>query len=396
MKKLLFVLNIGFDKPGPSVHLLQDIIQAGLNKDCLIDVILAKTQSDGETMPVFLSKNENLRYTCIDVSEQKSCGFIRRYLREIRFSQKCFEKINRFATKYDAIFVQSTPAAYFYLYKFKRLKSRIVFNVQDIFPYNLKLSGQLPLEKLSFPVFKKLQNIGYQIADQIITISDDMKQTLIDDGVDAKKIAVVYNWSYSDAPISLKKLDYDNVFDLSLKQTQFNVIYAGNIGKMQNVELIAKTAQRMVHDTSIHFYIIGDGANRHNVEKLVAGLNNVTMCPMQAAKYAESVYAQADVNIIPLMPGGIRTALPSKTATVLRTDKPVVFCVDKNSKTEALFSKMKDVYFCDCEKPDELVFLLNNLKSHKGESKRVRETPSFITIKNSYKYVDYMINDTCR
>jgi hypothetical protein len=117
---------------------------------------------------------------------------------------------------------------------------------------------------------------------------------------------------------------------------------------------------------------------------------------MQAAKYAESVYAQADVNIIPLMPGGIRTALPSKTATVLRTDKPVVFCVDKNSKTEALFSKMKDVYFCDCEKPDELVFLLNNLKSHKGESKRVRETPSFITIKNSYKYVDYMINDTCR
>lgn len=328
--RLLFVFDIGFDRGGPSVHLLQDVLRVALRQGHKVHVILKDTNGMDDVMPEEFKSNPLFTYDAIKWNNDTKAGFVKRYIEEVKYANLSGNRALSNG-KFDSVFLQSNVITYFYMRHLKKLNCRIVYNVQDIFPYNLKLSGQLPLERITFPVFRKLQNMGYKMADSIITISDDMKQTLIDDGVDKNKIEVVYNWSYADTPIKYENIDADNVFDLHLDHNKFNVIYAGNIGKMQNVELIAKTAYRMKEDNSIHFYIIGDGANKDNVKGIIEGLDNVTLLPMQLSKYAESIYAQADMNVVPLMPGLIKTALPSKTATVLRVDKPVVFCIEENS-----------------------------------------------------------------
>ena len=274
-----------------------------------------------------------------------------------------------------------------------KLNCRIVFNVQDIFPYNLKLSGQLPFETISFPFLRKLQNLGYRKADKIITISDDMKQTLVSDGVKASNIEVVYNWSYSDTSIRLERIDKANVYDFCLDKSKFNIVYAGNIGKMQNVELIARVAKEMNSDSSFHFYIIGDGANKETVKAIVKGLSNVTILPMQPTRYAESIYAQADLNVIPLMPGGIKTAIPSKTATAIRAEKPILFCCDTDSLFYQLIRDDDQIYAVDCMKASAFVETIRKLQSEKGKEYHSSALLKLMSKNNAYKYISIMTNE---
>ena len=390
MSRLLFVFDIGFDRGGPSVHLLQDVIREGLNHGNEIEVILKKTGGQDAEMPTEFSENAHFTYFTIDEKNSKK-SFIGRYFEEIKYARKC-SKLFLKRGKYDAVFLQSNVAAYFYMRYLKKLGCRIVFNVQDIFPYNLKFSEQLPLEIITFPVFRKLQNMGYKMADSIITISDDMKQTLIEDGVDENRIEVIYNWSYSDSPITLEDISPANFYDLKMDHDKFNVVYAGNIGKMQNVELIAKTARELRDDTSVQFYVIGDGSNKKKLENISNGLKNIIFLPFQPSFFAESIYAQADLNVIPLMPGGIKTALPSKTATVLRVNKPVAFCVGRDNIFARLVEDDERVFFTETGNPQELVEVIKKLRSNTNTQKtyRIKNMSVFSTV-NAKKYIDYMV-----
>ena len=63
--RLLFVFDIGFDRMGPSVHLLQDVLRAALNKGHEVNVILKNTGGPNADMPNDLSFNPNFHYTII-------------------------------------------------------------------------------------------------------------------------------------------------------------------------------------------------------------------------------------------------------------------------------------------------------------------------------------------
>ena len=162
-----------------------------------------------------------------------------------------------------------------------------------------------------------------------------------------------------------------------------------NIGKMQNVELIARAAQLSQSDDRIHYYIIGDGANKKQIEQIAGSLANVDILPMQPSAYAESIYAQADVNVIPLAKGGIKTALPSKTATVLRTDGCAVFCIDKGSVFEETIKNIPQARVADNADPESLYRVICELWEEKKKgSLPVAEKCSLFSKCNACRYVD--------
>lgn len=385
--KILFWLNIGFDRGGPSVHLLQSVISSALKAGHSVDVILKDTGGAEEKMPSFFSENEAFTYTSVAEIEKGKTGFVKRYLNEISYAVKC-RRIFK-GKKYDVAFLQSCNAAAFYVACLRTLKCPIVFNVQDIFPQNLKFSGQLPVAKITYPVFSRLQKTAYKKADRLITISEDMKDTIAEQGIEREKIEVVYNWSYADDPIRFENIPEEQILDLGLDPQKTNVVYAGNIGKMQNVELIAKTAKLSKNDPTVHYYIIGDGANKPNVEQITEGLSNVTILPMQPSIYAESIYAQADVNVIPLAKGGIKTALPSKTATILRTDTSAVFCIDRGSKFEEMLKNNKQIRVADNSNPELLYQVICELRDDATDTENGELLQSF-SKKNADRYVEIM------
>ena len=192
----------------------------------------------------------------------------------------------------------------------------------------------------------------------------------------------------------MEDMDPATVKNIMMDNGKYNVLYAGNIGKMQNVEIVARAAQRLAEDSSIHFFIIGEGSEKNNIVEMTKDLINVTVLPMQPACYAESLYSQANVNIIPLARGGIFTALPSKTAMCLRTKSPLIFCIDRNSKFFDLIFKQDDIYAVDCDDDLQLankIALMKNSSTQDCSEKR-EELRKMFSKANAEKYIDTLEN----
>ena len=219
------------------------------------------------------------------------------------------------------------------IFSLKFPKTPVVYNVQDIFPLNASLSGNLSKKSILYRILSSMQRYAYKKASHIITISEDMKETLVEEGVDKNKISVIYNWSYQDKMYDIENIDFSNVSQIFNKD-KFNVVYAGNIGVMQNVEIIIKAADLLKYEEKIHFHIIGDGVNKNKLYQMSKELmlNNISFWSMMGSEDAPSIYASADVNVIPLIKDVYKTALPSKTATCIACGKPIIFCVGTNSR----------------------------------------------------------------
>ena len=211
--------------------------------------------------------------------------------------------------------------------------------------------------------------------------------------MDAGKLAVVYNWSYQDAPY--EDLDLTPVAHM-FPADAFHVVYAGNIGVMQNVDLLIETARCMLDEPDIRFHIIGDGAYR---EKLRAkaeayGLANVAFQPMQPPELAPLIYAAADVNVIPLRKDIYRTALPSKTATCLACARPIIFAVGPESRFAQTAAEAAGCRVTEPDRPEQLAEAIRAVRSEgsvAGDGAFFRAR--FSRTANSRRYADIITGE---
>ena len=384
--KVLFWMFIGFDQHATSEHLLSAVIEQICKAGHSVHILQKNT---GGTLPSIPEKLKDYPVTTDVISYQAADkgNFTARYLTELKYVNACKKHI---ISDYDAVFIQSTNVAGFAVKAVRKKlpKAIVTANVQDIFPYNLAYIGGL---KKSSPVFKILaaeQRYCYKHSDHIITISEDMKDTLVTDGTLAEKIEVVYNWSYQDE-------SYEDI-DLSLvshmfDKNYFNVVYAGNIGVMQNVDILIEAARLMKDDKDIWFNIIGDGVYKKKLEARAKeyGLANVSFWPMQPPELAPAVYSAADVNVIPLVKDVYRTALPSKTATCLACQKPIIFAIGKDSRFGKRALEEAD---CSVVESDDAEALAVSIKNCAGEHDADKEASFYrrcmAKTANSRRYAD--------
>ena len=365
-----------------------DIIKSALENGIKVDVVCRGNEEEYNDLNADIF-NRQVNFLVAEEEPVSKGNFIKRYLTELKYAKKSASLYKN--KSYDLVLLQSCNAAYFFIKRLKRLKCPIIFNTQDIFPYNLYYSRQLPYSRITFPILRRWQHKAYKLANKVITVSDDMKNTLVKDGIDADKIEVIYNWSYSDKPIILDNISEKYVFK-GLDKNKFNVVYAGNIGKMQNVGILIKVAKRLANNRDIHFTIIGDGVEKQGLIKKASGLNNISFFNKQSPKTVESIYSQADLNVITLVKGGIFTALPSKTATCLRTDNPCVFCLDEDSEFAKLIREEEGIYLCGSYDEDKLIEIILSLVSDKNRKiSRVRFVETHMSsISNPSKYVQIL------
>ena len=364
--KVLFVMNGNFSSHGTSEHLLKAVIEA-LAKDGNQVVVLQMLKSTDElSLPESLSAL-GVKTDGIKVISSKKDNLVSRYLHAIQ-NYRNYSKLLKNNSDADAVFLQSTNVAGIAVWLVRKYikKAVVTYNVQDILPYNLSYSGKLKKNSLVFKVLAAIQRYGYNHSDHIITISEDMKDTLVADGVEASKIEVVYNWSYQDGPY--ENVDLNPVANMFNKNF-FNLVYAGNIGVMQNVDIVIEAAKLMKDDNSVWFHIIGNGVYKEKLEAKAKEyeIKNISFWPMQPSELAPAIYSAADVNVIPLVKDVFRTALPSKTATCFACGKPVVFAIGKESK---FGQKVMNETGCPVVESDDAKELADAIKAVKrGEIK---------------------------
>lgn len=327
--KVLMWMDGSFDRRTPSEHLLVAIVQALYANGHTVHII---QQNAGGPLDVLPKELVDLGVTtdCVPCQMAAKGNLTGRYLAGLGYIWRCRKAIWKHRDC-EAVFSQSSNAAGVMAFMVKRLlpKARLTYNVQDIFPENAAYIGSA--KGIVYKILSAEQRYAYRHADQIITISEDMKELLIEKGADSQKTEVVYNWSYTDSLYRYEDV-YSEKIAKFLSTDKFNVVYAGNIGTMQNVDVVVETAKLMQDEEDVHFHIFGDGMYKERLQHEAEGLSNISFWPMQPSELAPSIYAMADVNVIPLAPNIYRTALPSKTATCIACGKPIVFCIGRESK----------------------------------------------------------------
>ena len=107
------------------------------------------------------------------------------------------------------------------------------------------------------------------------------------------------------------------------------VLYAGNVGFSQSLDLVVEAARRM---PDVTFLINGDGAARAELERDAASVANVRFAGYQPAPRLAEVLATGDVHVVPLRAGLGDVSVPSKTYSSLAAGRPVVASIDLDSE----------------------------------------------------------------
>lgn len=233
----------------------------------------------------------------------------------------------------DAFFVASTPPlAGIPAALLSRLKgAKMVYNLQDIFPGSAVVAGMLPAHGLLHRWLGKAEQATYRWSDLVASISPDFS-AYVQRLVPGTLVATIPNWVDTDK-IKPTEAPQDPAITEFRCGGTFVVQYAGNIGFMQNLEVMVQAAEYLKDDPGIRFVFIGEGNAKQSLLELTGrrGLANCAFLPLQPLDRVPSVYNACDLGIIPLKPGAAHLAVPSKTWNYLAAGRPVIGCVEADS-----------------------------------------------------------------
>lgn len=388
-KTILFVLNIGFDRPGPCVHLFNDLFKSFIESDFVVVVIQRVGKiTDNNLIMVdsSLIDSENIKFITVPDKHINSSSFVKRYYAEYLYSRK-LRKIYRKLQNINAVFIESTFTLKSYSKQIRKiLKCPILYNCQDIFPENASKMGLIKNNGFLYRWFSRSQRKGYDNVDKIITISQKMENTLVESGVAKSKLSFSYNWG----TYSKKEKEYGNNLDSLVKfdSEKYNVLYAGNIGYAQNVEIILDVAKK-INNKNIAFYIVGNGSLKEKIINEVRRekIDNVFVFNAVPQKYSIDLYSKADANFICLKPGIINTAMPSKIPNIVVSEKPIIFSLDSTSDLNKIFRETEGIHFVN-NNADEIATLIDELSKERKKFDFMPIYDTYFSMKNTAHYVN--------
>jgi len=205
----------------------------------------------------------------------------------------------------------------------RRLGIPLVIHVQDL---QLDAARELGIlrQPLLLEVLTWLELRLLRQARKVTTISRSMAARLAAKGVAASRLQVLPNWADLDKVRPGPRL---NALRRELGLTSETVVlYAGNLGEKQGLEVILEAAALTRSKPSIRYLIAGEGAARERI-KLRAqdlGLDNVTFLPLQLNSRLPLLLAAADLHLVVQRREAADLVMPSKLTNIMAAGRPFI------------------------------------------------------------------------
>ena len=294
-------------------------------------------------------------------------------LRALRYLFQCCQQFrlaifSKAGRACDVMFVASTPpikGAMAALVK-KVRKIPLVYNLQDIFPDSLVGAGLAKQGGLLWKIGRLIENFTYRNADKIIVISEDFKRNIMAKGVPEEKIEVIYNWVDENAVHPVKDEENGLFEEFGIARDKFRVVYAGNLGNAQNINLIVNAAAILRRKDDIEFIIFGTGGLESEIRERIdkEHLTNVRLLPLQPYGRVSEVYSLGHVDIVACKAGLGGSAMPSKTWSIMSTGRPVLANFDEGELKE-IMEKNDCGVFTMADDLSGFVKAIENLAAHR-------------------------------
>jgi colanic acid biosynthesis glycosyl transferase WcaI len=234
-------------------------------------------------------------------------------------------------------------------------------DVQDMWPEWAKATN-FSLSEILYKILDWQQKQIYKKAYKITTISKRFKKHLESKGVPANKIFILSNWAGSN---NFKVVPRDMNLGIQEDLTgKFNIIYAGNIGSAQGIDVILRSAEVLGNSDRFQFIVIGDGLEKDNLQHQAhkMGLETVRFIGRKPPESLSQYLAWADVLLLPLKKNPMyEVTIPSKTFTYLACGRPIL--VAANGDVAELISEIGAGIVVPPENPKAIALAIRNLMS---------------------------------
>jgi colanic acid biosynthesis glycosyl transferase WcaI len=224
----------------------------------------------------------------------------------------------------------------------RRWRVPFVFNIQDVFP-----DVAVELGAISNPQVIRLaswlERWTYRHSDAVTVLSEDLRDNLVGkitgtvpDAYD--RIRVIPNFVDTDRirPADPEAGGYRREHGLEGRRV---VMYAGNVGLSQSLDLVLDAARKLADRTDLVFVVNGGGSGRAALEDAATGLDNVRFVDFQPKERLAEVLAAGDIHLVPLRRGLARSSVPSKTYSILAAGRPVLASVDEGTEVARVVSE---------------------------------------------------------
>jgi colanic acid biosynthesis glycosyl transferase WcaI len=191
--------------------------------------------------------------------------------------------------------------------------------------------------------------------DVVSTISYSMMEKAKQKGVSAENLMFFPNWA--DTDFVTPKVDGSVIrADWGFTEADKVVLYAGNMGAKQGLEMVLDAAAQYQNKSGSDFYsesvaavkfvFVGAGAHVDALKQQAVemNLNNVIFKPLQAWEDVPAMLAMADVHLVVQKKGAADAVLPSKLTNILSTGGNAVVTAEKDTELGQLTVKFPGIY----------------------------------------------------
>lgn len=197
----------------------------------------------------------------------------------------------------------------------------VVYDVQDLWPDAITATGMLP-NGFAIRLLDQFCRFVYRHADRVVVLSPGFCRALIERGVNADRLSVIYNWApeRQSVPAGIRFPD-----------GKFRVVFAGNIGIVQGLDAVLDAAALCaVAAPGVEFHFVGSGidGDRLRQRAVKMRLANVRFLEWQAHGVIQTILETADALLVHLKDVPLfAVTIPSKTQAYLAAGRPIVMAV---------------------------------------------------------------------
>lgn len=206
-------------------------------------------------------------------------------------------------------------------------RAPLVYDIQDMWPDTLRATGMITNQGV-LNIVSKACDWVYRHSDQLVVLSPGFKQLLIERGVSAHKIEIIYNWC-DEQSLATPSGDLPPQFPA---HAAFKILFAGNMGKAQALPAVLDAAASLQQDkANICFVFVGGGLEVEALKQYARdhSLNNVTFLPSVPMAEIGNLLHAADALLVHLKQDPLfQITIPSKTQAYMAVGKPILMAVD--------------------------------------------------------------------
>lgn len=330
--KILICINRYMDSKMSSAQLINSLSDYFSSKNHQVS-ILTSNHSIKKNM-IISDKEDNLIYQ-VKYFSFRSNSLLKRFIIEYTLPFKIWYsfKNNLIKEKYDLIVVYSPSIFWnFLISKIKKLNPNIksFLILRDFFPKWLVDANILSKYSFIYFLLRFYEKSFYKKFDIIgLQSKSDLNQFLIENKKISNSIKVIHlnNW------INIKR--YKNKTHTNLREEgdkRFTIIYGGNIGYAQDINLIFKIVNSFKNHQNINFKIIGEGTEYQNLYDKLYNFKNVHISKsIPFEDYLECIKG-SQLGLITLRKDLKQSHYPGKMLGYLLSEIPLCACINSNNE----------------------------------------------------------------